>query len=82
MRMAAIVAHVMDEAMVFSQSLARRRHRPSHAKVRSTIHRRGEKLEALYLVRSLDDLDRPGSRSDEGSTAFVAGIASIGKDVA
>ena len=34
--MEAIVAHAVDEAMVVSQSLARRRHRLSHAKVRST----------------------------------------------
>lgn len=39
-RMWATLIHVSAEAMDLSQSLARRRHRPSHAKARSTTHRR------------------------------------------
>ena len=35
--------------MVFSQSLANRRQRPSHAKVRSTTHRRGNTLNPLAV---------------------------------
>jgi len=34
-------AHAVDDEMEVSQSLARRRHRPSHANVRSTTQRRG-----------------------------------------
>lgn len=36
MRMEAMVAHAVEDATVVSQSLASRRHLPSHAKVRST----------------------------------------------
>src|SRR5213075_899320 len=41
MRMEAMRAQAVEEAMEVSQSLARRRQRPSHAKVRSTTHLRG-----------------------------------------
>ena len=40
--MEAINAQAVDEAMDRSQSFARRRHRPSHANVRSTTQRRGK----------------------------------------
>ena len=40
MRIEAIIAQAVEEAMVASQSFARRRHRPSQAKVRSTTQRR------------------------------------------
>jgi hypothetical protein len=40
-RMWAVRRKAVAEAMVFSQSLASLRHRPSQAKVRSTTHRRG-----------------------------------------
>nr|KIS30089.1 hypothetical protein TQ38_24740 [Novosphingobium sp. P6W] len=49
MRMEAIVVHAVEDAMVVSQSLARRRHRPSHAKVRSTTHRRGRTWKPFAL---------------------------------
>ena len=39
--MDAMTSHASEEAMEASQSLARRRHRLSHAMVRSTTHRRG-----------------------------------------
>ena len=41
MRMDAICAHAVEEAMEVSQSLANRRQRPSHSNVLSTTHRRG-----------------------------------------
>ena len=41
MRMLAMWAKAVELAMDLSQSLARRRHRLSHAKVLSTTHRRG-----------------------------------------
>ncbi|SEJ76954.1 hypothetical protein SAMN04244575_06145, partial [Sinorhizobium meliloti] len=37
----AIVIQAWAEAMDFSKSFASLRHRPSHANVRSTTHRRG-----------------------------------------
>ncbi len=39
--MLAINVQAVELARDFSQSFARRRHLPSHAKVRSTTHRRG-----------------------------------------
>jgi len=39
--MDATSAHAVDEEMEISRSLARRRHRPSHANVRSTTQRDG-----------------------------------------
>ena len=38
--MAAMSVHASADAIVFSQSFAKRRQRPSQAKVRSTTHRR------------------------------------------
>jgi hypothetical protein len=81
MRMEAIVAQAVDEAMVVSQSLARggidramrRCARPPSG---------GENLKALGLVRPLDDLDRPLARTGDGIAEFVARIAAIGKDMA
>ncbi len=40
-RMCSMRSHASALATVFSQSLAMRRHRPSHARVRSTTRRRG-----------------------------------------
>lgn len=42
-------AHAVDEAIMASQSLARRRQRPSQAKVRSTTHRRGSTSKPLAV---------------------------------
>ncbi|AWI61868.1 transposase [Sinorhizobium fredii] len=48
-RMWAIVIQASADAMDFSQSLANRRHLPSHAKVRSTTQRRGRTSKPLAL---------------------------------
>ena len=52
--------HASQEAMDFSQSLARHRQRPSHAKERSTTHRRGD-FEAAGGIGRLDDFERDGA---------------------
>ena len=46
-------AQAVDEAMDLSQSLASRRQRPSHAKVRSTTHRRASTSKPLALSERL-----------------------------
>ena len=45
--MCAMSAHAVELSIDVSQSFARRRHLPSHAKVRSTTHRRGKSLKPL-----------------------------------
>jgi len=52
MRMEAMIAHAVDEAMVVSQALANRRHLPSNVKVRSTTPA-GQDDEAFGGVRAL-----------------------------
>src|SRR3954465_11760558 len=47
--MLAMKAQALELSMVFSQSLARRRHRPSQASVRSTTHRRGNTSKPLAV---------------------------------
>src|SRR3954449_11396155 len=78
--MLATRAQALELSIVFSQSLARRRHRPSQASVRSTTHRRGNT--SFGRVGSLDDLDRPVTLPLEGVAQFAARKASIGEDVA
>src|SRR3954466_4256831 len=80
--MLAMKAQALELSMVFSQSLARRRHRPSHASVRSTTHRRGNTSNPFGRVGSLDDLDGPVTLPLEGIAQFAARIAAIGEDVA
>lgn len=55
----AILIHASAEAMDVSKSLASLRHRPGHAKVRSTIQRRGRISKTLGLVGALDDFKCP-----------------------
>ena len=55
-------------AMVASKSFASRRQRPSHAKVRSTTHRRG-RLRSPGGVGTFDDLDRPFADALQGRGA-------------
>ena len=52
-RMEAMSAQVVEDAIEVSQSLASRRHRPSHAKVRSTTHRRGKRTKPLAASERL-----------------------------
>ncbi len=54
-------AHAVALSVDFSQSLARRRQRPSHAKVRSTTHLRGKisKLSALSERRMISIVQSP-----------------------
>src|SRR3954465_4521375 len=68
--MLATRAQALELSIVFSQSLARRRHRPSQASVRSSGR-----------VGSLDDLDGPVTMTLEGIAQFAARIASIGEDM-
>ena len=49
----AMKAMAVAEAMDFSQSFASLRHRPSHAKVRSTTHRRGRTSKPLAVSERL-----------------------------
>lgn len=57
-----------------SQSLARRRHRQSQAKVRSTVQRFGQHDVALGLIGSFDDLHiHLGVCSERGSRPSQAG---------
>ena len=49
----AIVTHASADATDFSQSFAKRRHLPSHAKVRSTTQRRGRTSKPLALSERL-----------------------------
>ena len=53
MRMWAIVIQASVLAMVFSQSFANRRHRPNHARVRSTTQRRGRTSKPLAASERL-----------------------------
>jgi hypothetical protein len=53
MRMCAIMIHASAEAMDVSKFLASLRHRPSHAKVRSAIQRRGRISKPLALSERL-----------------------------
>ena len=84
--MLATKAQALELSMVFSQSLARRRHRPSQASVRSTTHLRGNTSNPWAvsdrLMIALDDRDGPVTMTLEGITQFAARIAAIGEDVA
>ncbi len=46
-------AHAVEEAMERSQSLVNRLHLPSHAKVRSTTHRRGRRTKPVAVSERL-----------------------------
>jgi hypothetical protein len=46
-------AHAVELSMVFSQSLANRLHRLSHANVRSTTQRRGRRTKPLAVSERL-----------------------------
>src|SRR3954471_16210629 len=70
--MLATRAQALELSIVFSQSSARRRHRPSAR----------QHLKAFGRVGSLDDLNGPVTLPLEGVAQFAARIASIGEDVA
>ena len=73
--MLAIMSQASALAMVASKSLARRRLRPSQAKVRSSHPTPGQDLEARHVVASLDDLQRPlADLFQHKSEATVASI--------
>ena len=59
------VIHASALSMDFSKSLARRRHRPSQANVRSTTHRRGNSSKPLARSDRLmiSSVHRPNLRS-------------------
>ena len=69
MRMEATVAQAVELSMDCSQSFASRRHRPSHANVRSTTHRLGSTSkpcalsDRLMISRVQSPLPRKASRS-------------------
>ena len=80
--MFAMKTQACADSMVRSKSLASLRHLPSHAKVRSTTHRRGRTLEAFGAVRSLDDLHCELADFLQGASQFRSGVAAVGKDMA
>ena len=69
------------DARVCSKSFARRRLRPSQAKVRSTTQRRGTISKPLRPVGPFDDLDGPLPEPGEATPELLPGIAAIGEDV-
>ena len=56
--MESMMSQASDEAMEASQSLARRRHRLSHAKVRSTTQRRGRTTKCRTWERLMISMAR------------------------
>lgn len=80
MRIEAIIAQAVEDAIDLSQFLASLRQRPSHAKVRSTTYcylLSGEHFEALGLVRVFDDVDCPPAHANEGGLQLVLSITTI-----
>ena len=53
MRIWAMMVHALEPGTDFSRSLAGPRHRPSHAKIRSTTHRRGNTLKPFWSSQRL-----------------------------
>src|SRR3954471_11156923 len=80
--MLAMKAQALELSMVFSQSLARRRHRPSQASVRSTTHRRGNTSKPSAVSDRLMIAMVQSPCPLEGIAQFAARIAAIGEDVA
>ena len=74
-------SQAVAEARVCSKSLARRRLRPSPAKVRSTTQPRGRTSKPLGGIGTLDDFARPPAQPGERLLELVAGVAAIGEDV-
>jgi hypothetical protein len=70
-------------AMVASKSLARRRLRPSQARLRSTLPSSGQELETFDAWRALDDdFDRPRSAIGDSVEQLFAAIDAVGEDMA
>ena len=73
--------HAVETSILRSQSFANRRQRPSHAKVRSTTHRRGRTTNpfavSLRLTTSIVQSPWAGNRLAQ----LRAGIGTIGKQV-
>lgn len=78
--------HASDDAMEASQALARRRHRLSHARVRSTIQRRGRVIKPVRSDRLMCRSCKPRRRSSccrsPSSSDTVAHQHHLGADVA
>lgn len=76
--MEAMRAHAVEDGMDVSQSLASRRHRPSHAKVRSTTQRRGKTLKPLAVsdrfMTSMVQVPHAG----ESVSELASGISGFG----
>ena len=70
-----------DEATEASQSLARRRQRLSHAKVRSTIQRLGKTTNPLAPSERLTISESEALDVSESLLQFPASIAAIGKEL-
>ena len=70
--MLAARAQALELSIVFSQSLARRRHRPSQASVRSTTHLRGNTSNPLAVS------DRLMISMVETIRNFVCGLGMLG----
>ena len=71
----------MDEEIDVSRSFAKRRHRPSHAKVRSTTHLRGMTSNPMGGIGSLDDFNSPVTNFSQIAARLIARLAPIGKDM-
>src|SRR6202011_4242714 len=80
--MCATNAQATALAIVASKSFASLRQRPSHAKVRSTTHLRGQTFEALRRVGTFDDFYRPFADALQSLAQFISGITTIGEEVA
>ena len=76
----AMTIQASAEAIDLSQSLANRRHMPSHAKVRSTTQRRGRTSKPLAFG-SLDDLEGDLCDLLQCTPQLWSTIAAIGEDM-
>ena len=78
-RMLATSVHAVETSILRSQSFASRRQRPSHAKVRSTTHRRGRTTNPFAVSQRLMISIFHSPCSAERLAQFRAGIGAIGK---
>lgn len=79
--MEAISAHTVELSMDFSQSFARRLHRPQPCKGAFNDPAARQNMKALGGIGALDDLDGPFAHAGERAAQFLSGISSIGKDM-
>src|SRR5271169_2998325 len=78
--MEAMVTKVARVSARFSKSLARRRFRPNHEKVRSTTHRRGKTTKPLMSSDLLTIAMRKTRHLGHGGFTLPGVVAAIGPD--